>query len=586
MKFKPIIFKKLGRMNFPLFIKNNEQINYDNLVKKRSLIFSVLGLISTIIALFISLYLNFNSIAILTGCMVLALFIATLLCIKGYHELFKLQILFVINGLLALLSFAAGGKSSVFVYYFPVIIIIPFILSETKKYNRELFIYTIITGMFATISVLLPDDFSVWEKLSENDMHNLTIINASLSLTITVAITLGIIYSEKYFKDVINREKDIAQQNNRQKEILLSGCSHELRTSLNGITGIVHLLNREQHLPEQLKHFSILNNSADHMLHIVNEILELDKIESGKIELHKRPFKLKKLVYDTSIPFKDKIIEKKLSLKIEIDSTLENIILFEDDIRISQILHHLISNAVKFTQIGSIRIQVKKISGNNTCCTLLFKVEDTGVGILPDYLQKIFENFWQLYDENNLGNRGTGLGLTLTKKVLELMNSTINVESTPGKGSVFSFVLEAETMHDYNLPFDSLRTTDFLLINNKNILVAEDDPVSMTIAEKILKSNNANVFKAENGAVVLEILKINPKIDLVFLDLEMPVKNGYETITEIRKTNAKLPVVAFTATILDKKLEQSLIKQGFTSCISKPFNAAVFSTIFKNVFEE
>lgn len=570
-------------VNVSILFDKSKPLTYDRLVQIRSFIFSLLGLIATILALFISLYLKFYILALLVGGMIIALIFAIWLCFSGKQELFKLLVLFVINSLLLALSFGEGGESFVFVFYFPVIIIMPFILPDNKKYNLELFLYAVVTATYALISILMVPDSSVWEMVSYDGMQILKITNSLLSLLITLSITLGIIYSEKFFKDVLSQQKDKAEQSNFLKGRLLSGTSHELRTSLNGISGTTHLLETEEHLPHQEKHFNILKYCSSHMLNLVNEILDLDKVESGRLELHPRLFSLSKLLTDAQFPFVQKLIEKQLSFKTIIDPALENIYLYADDIRLLQVIHNLVSNAVKFTNEGSITLRAQQLAVNNNKRAIQFSVEDSGIGIEPEYKEKIFENFWQVYNEKTFSNRGTGLGLTLTKRILETMNSDIHVDSTPGEGSRFYFVLEAETAARPEVQAEIKKFSGLDLIKNKTVLIAEDDMVSMSIAEKILEKSDAHVLKAGNGAEVMQILESNSNIDLILLDLEMPVMNGYVAVVEIRKAYPSLPVIAFTAALIDAQAELSLRKIGFTACISKPFDINTFSEIFFQV---
>ena len=573
-------------MNLSAVFDKLKPLTYDRLVQIRSFIFSLLGLIATVIAFFIALYLKLYAFAILVAGVMVVLAIAIWLCFSGKQELFKLVVLFVINSLLLVLSFGEGGESFVFVFYFPVIIIMPFILPHNKKYNRELFLYAVTTAGFALVSIFVAPHKSAWEMMSEETMETLRVVNSILALFITLSITMGIIYSEKYFKDVINQQKDMAEQSNMLKGRLLSGTSHELRTALNGIAGTTHLLQTEEHLAGQEKYFDILNYCSSHILNIVNEILDLDKVESGRLELHPRLFSLSKLLSDAQYPFIQKLAEKKLFYKNIIDPQLENIYLYADDIRLLQVIHNLLSNAVKFTNEGGITFYTEKLAGNNAKATIKFTVKDTGIGIEPEYKEKIFENFWQVYNEKTFSNRGTGLGLTLTRRILEVMNSPIHVDSVPGKGSSFYFILECETAAKPEITDENINFKGLELVNNKTVLIAEDDIVSMAIAEKILEANKAVILKATNGAEALEMLETHENIDLVLLDLEMPVLNGYTAIAHIRKKFPALPVVAFTAALIDRQAELSLRKMGFTACISKPFDVNTFSEVFYRVLSK
>lgn len=572
-------------MRSPILFDKNQQLTYDKLVQARSFIFSLLGLIASIAALCIDIYLQYYTVAFILCGMIISLAIAIWLCLAGFNVLFKLLILFIVNGLLLVLSFAEGGDAFVFVFYFPVILVVPFILPDNKKYNIELFIYVMVTAIFTLISIFLVPDQSNWEHITPEGLKLIKTIDCVLALSLTVFVTLGIIFSERYFKDVLYQQKDKAESSNRMKGMFLSGTSHELRTSLNGITGTTHLLESEQHLPEQENHFAILKYCAEHMLNIVNEILDLDKIESGKFELHPGVFKISQLLEDAHSPFIEKLLAKKIQYKAETDPEIDGIYLYADNIRILQVLHNLLSNAVKFTYQGSIKLTAKLIEKEKSKCSILFSVEDTGIGISEEHQQKIFENFWQAYSEKNLPHRGTGLGLPLSKRILELMNSSIKVQSTLDSGSKFSFILELAIANE-PVKSEITNNSNWLgILADKTILIAEDDLISMAIAEKILKSYKTNILKAENGIQAINILKENPGIDAVLLDLEMPLMNGYAAVIEIKKINTAIPVIAFTAALIDKQREELLRSKGFSASISKPFNAGSFSKIFHELFK-
>lgn len=238
-------------------------------------------------------------------------------------------------------------------------------------------------------------------------------------------------------------------------------------------------------------------------------------------------------------------------------------------------MNNLLSNALKFTDEGSVRLDAIVTKMEDKTFRLLVSVTDTGIGIEEENIEKIFSGFWQVYNERTLTNRGSGLGLSISKKLLQLMNSDLAVKSKPDEGSSFSFEIELQkTLAMY----ESKKTVidKEIMLTGMHVLVAEDDPINLIVATKILEAKKAIVHKAVNGAEVLRILEENIDIQLILMDLEMPVMNGYAAIAEIAKRYPSLPVIAFTAAILDKRTEEQLKKSGFRECISKPFEPEIF----------
>ena len=480
-----------------------------------------------------------------------------------------------VNGMLFLLSYAEGRQSFICLYYLPLIFCIPFILNDNRKYHLELFTFVMVSALSALASIFLSPENPGWEIIDSEQLKNLFYINTCITLGVTVFFALCVIYSERFFKDVLNTQLHRAEASNLMKNRFLAGTSHELRTALNGVTSAAYMLQAEEHFKTQEEHFKVLQYCSDHMINIVNEILDYDRIESGKLELNPRVFDIGRLLHDAHLPFYQVTKEKNISFISNIDEQLYNQRVFADDFRLLQVVNNLLSNALKFTDEGSVRLDAIVTKMEDKTFRLLVSVTDTGIGIEEENIEKIFSGFWQVYNERTLTNRGSGLGLSISKKLLQLMNSDLAVKSKPGEGSSFSFEIELQkTLAMYEnkkTPIDKE-----IMLTGMHILVAEDDPINLIVATKILEAKKAIVHKAVNGAEVLRILEENIDIQLILMDLEMPVMNGYTAIAEIAKRYPSLPVIAFTAAILDKRTEDQLKKSGFRECISKPFEPEIF----------
>lgn len=556
-------------------IFNLNHIDDNKLVQVRGLAFSVFAFAATLVALIIDLFLHMYVVSLLVGITSIAFLSCIWFCLTGRLNYFKLVVMLFINGLIFLLSYAQGRETFVFLYYIPFIFCIPFIMDSKKKYDAELFIYVILSCCAAFLSVLFSPQQGEWEVIDADKLPTIFLINVLITICITALCALSIIYSDRFFRDILNRKIDKAEMASIMKNRFLSGTSHELRTAINGVTSASYMLQSQQHSREQEEQFRILKYCSDHMINIVNEILDFDKIVAGKLELYPRVFNISKLLHEAPLPFIEAIREKKISFKTEIDKNLENRYVISDDFRIIQVINNLLANAVKFTDKGAIQLTARLLEEDENDIKLYVSVSDTGIGIAAENIDKIFSEYWQVYNEKTLTNRGTGLGLSISKNILKLFKSNLAVSSTPGEGSIFSFRIDLKKVSFAHIP--SSKNTDSLSnLENVQVLIAEDDPVNMMVATKILESRKAIVHKATNGHEVLDQLQKANKIDFVLMDLEMPLMTGYEAICQIREKYPLLPVIAFTAAMMDKHFESQLLKSGFSACIAKPFKPESF----------
>jgi len=354
----------------------------------------------------------------------------------------------------------------------------------------------------------------------------------------------------------------------------LSNMGHELRTPLNGIIGATNLLRKGSTLPEQKEYLDILKYCSDHMLGLVNDVLDFNKIEAGQLDIHPVECNIKKLLKQSTMPFYNSFEEKKLDLRVVIDDALDTIVLI-DDMRLVQVINNLLSNALKFTEKGYVLLEVKQVEKRDNHATISFLVEDTGIGINKQDQQKVFGSFWQAYNQTTRKYTGTGLGLTICQRLLRMMDTYLSVESEEGVGSKFFFsvmvpVIAHTTQQTHT---QELTTSD---LEGINVLLAEDNIINAMIAKKILEEKNALVKMAANGEEVLLILESDSNFNIILLDLEMPVMDGYSAITQIKKLYPAIPVVAFTAALMDQEMYQNILDSGFKDFILKPFQVLDF----------
>lgn len=362
-----------------------------------------------------------------------------------------------------------------------------------------------------------------------------------------------------------------AEQGLRIKTEFLSTMSHEIRTPLNVVIGMTHLLLRNTPRKDQEKNLNVLLFSANNLLSIVNDILDYNKIEAGKINFEMIPMDIAAIAQHITGGLSSIATEKNISLTTEIDSGLTRKII-GDPTRTSQVIYNLVHNAIKFTEKGSVKLSVLAEKITEDSVTLTIRVADTGIGIEPEKQQLIFDRFTQADSSTSRSYGGTGLGLAITKRILELQGVTLNLQSEPGKGSVFYFTqlfaLSSEPMVQDVQP-DKPGEPDKQL-QDVPILVVEDNPFNILVAQSLLERNGAIVEVASNGEEALE--KIQPgKYRLVLMDLNMPVMDGFEATRQLRARGVTLPVIALTAS-LPAEVEKDVKNAGLTDIVVKPFN--------------
>lgn len=364
--------------------------------------------------------------------------------------------------------------------------------------------------------------------------------------------------------------KTKAEEASKAKAIFLSNMSHELRTPLNGIIGTAQLLLEEEHLAGQQESLSILNNLSEHMLGLVNDVLDYNKIESGMLELSPHVFNMGTFLKKLHSTFRPFFEDKGLSFTLDMDGRLETITVYSDDLRLMQILNNLVSNALKFTHKGGVKVSCSIVTQNLSTVSLLFCVVDTGIGIDMEAFGTIFESFSQGDNATTRKYGGTGLGLSISRNLVKLMNGRLDVNSKKGAGSNFYFQVELPLYKQEGSrgKMTKFKWQDEDLLQLK-ILVAEDNPINMIVARKTLEKKGIIVIEAVNGQIAVEKM-MQEDFDLVMLDLEMPVMDGKTAIKELKKINDSVPVIAFTAAVYENMREE-LKEYGFADFMHKPF---------------
>lgn len=363
-----------------------------------------------------------------------------------------------------------------------------------------------------------------------------------------------------------------AQQGLKAKSEFLSTMSHEIRTPLNSVVGMAHLLQRSKPRPDQKEHLDVLMFSAANLLSIVNNILDYNKIEAGKISIEKINMDLPAICRNIVSGLRNLANEKMIELQVEIDERLTQKVI-GDPTRTSQVINNLLHNAVKFTKEGRVLLSVKADKFVNGFVTITITVRDTGIGIPIEKQHLIFERFTQADSSTSRSFGGTGLGLSISKKILEMQGSELKLKSKPGEGSEFYFTqtfgisdekteTSTDTVRDIPEEIKSLQDVGILLV--------EDNPLNVLVAQTFLERCGASIDVAVNGAEALSKFDAS-RHRLILMDLDMPVMDGYEATRRLRLQGETLPVIALTAS-LPKEVESDVYAAGLTDIIVKPFD--------------
>lgn len=382
---------------------------------------------------------------------------------------------------------------------------------------------------------------------------------------------LGSVMTKESAYRSLERAKERAEEASLAKADFLSMMSHEVRTPLNGIIGTTHLLLKKNPPPEQLQKLNILKKSSDHLLAIVTDILDFAKIEEGKILLENAEFNLRELLDSIRVNYETLTEEKDIQLKLDCDDKL-NANYWGDQVRLNQVFHNLVNNAIKFTERGKVTIKCQRLDKVNNFDHILFEISDTGIGISKENLDTIFGVFSQADKSITRRFGGSGLGLSITKRLLELMDSRIEVESERGVGTTFRFKLVLRRGSSIEIQ-QSVSKEERKESLSGQVLIVEDNIFNRVIAKDFCESWGLDVLEAENGKEAITILE-KQKVDMVLLDIQMPIMNGYETISWIRDQEAPyfqdLPVIALTASAM-VEVQNKVYQCGMNDFLTKPF---------------
>jgi CheY-like chemotaxis protein len=361
-----------------------------------------------------------------------------------------------------------------------------------------------------------------------------------------------------------------AEESSRAKEIFLANMSHEIRTPMNGILGMSRQLRKTNLDPTQRMYLDTINSAGEHLLVVINDILDISKIEAGELMMETIGFRLKEVVMRAVSVIRQRVEEKGLELSFYIADEIFPI-LKGDPYRLNQVLLNLLSNAVKFTDKGSVTIDCRVVEVQEQRQVICIKVRDTGVGMDQEYLLHLYQKFSQ--EDRSIARQygGTGLGMSISKQLIELMGGRISVESWKGDGTEVTLYIPFNRGADADLLKRNEAHTDFSILKGKKILLVEDNEMNRLVATTVLSNYGMLVNEAVNGAEAIAMLR-SERYDLILMDEQMPVLDGLESARIIRRDiDTEIPIIALTANAIKGEYERCKAA-GMNNYISKPFD--------------
>jgi PAS domain S-box-containing protein len=384
-------------------------------------------------------------------------------------------------------------------------------------------------------------------------------------------IIAGSIFREQFEKEIIEAQR-IAEEANKAKSEFLANMSHEIRTPMNAILGFSEILHNTITDEKSKKYLATILNSGRTLLSLINDILDLSKIEAGQMEISEEPMRIKLVLNEIAQIFQARSAEKNLTININIDDNFPEVIMV-DDVRLRQILFNLVGNAIKFTHSGGVELNAKSTPSpiSDKLVDVEIAVADTGIGIDPALHENIFKSFYQIESDNTRKYGGTGLGLSITQKLVQIMGGTIIVDSQPEAGSTFTILLRSIEISSY----EPQKKTIFdwkagdIIFDKATLLIVDDVDFNRELVKSFLSESGFTIIEAVNGKMAIDMVKIHQP-DVVLMDLRMPEMNGYEA-TEILSNlpeTKHVPIVAFTASSM--KHDEDLIRRLFKDYLRKP----------------
>ncbi len=552
-------------LNFrSLFGKGYQAQIKDSLELERSFLLplSVAAIIFSVVSLVVNIILGFDLYLLTIPIFSLIIFVVVyyLARIEKYVRIAKwlfLGSVFIFINLLWYYNYGSHGP-----WFYMVILLYSYLIFMMA--GRQLFIVSML--LVLNVVVLFVFEYHFPDALGNYPNEYSRVVDTYMAIVLygAVAFVLMTIVKRLYLM-----EYQKAKESDRLKSSFLANMSHEIRTPLNAIVGFSNLLAEDEvDADEKAQYVEIINQSNASLLRLIDDVLDVSLIEADQMKINPREVALNQLFNNMLITYQKVLKEKeKETLKLELEIPDKQYFVQADPARINQVMVNLLDNAIKFTHQGKVSFGFKKEEG-----FLHFFVADTGIGIDPQYVDALFERFFKVEDDQAKLYRGTGIGLYLSKKVVELMGGKIWVDSKLHEGSVFHFTLPAtafrEVLGEQASQSDESKAVDF---DDAALLVVEDDEDSMLYLSRLLENMGLRIRTASNGEEALEMFRSIPDIELVLLDIRLPDTNGFDLLQDILRINPNIPVIAQTAFAMTGD-EEKCYEAGFVDYIAKPIS--------------
>lgn len=466
------------------------------------------------------------------------------------------------------------GPNCIFLYAIAAVCIIGwiiYILRKRKDIEKKKILPIISFSLFCIPVVLI--------QLSHPEMLLVT----SLTAFVVVFMYHTIENPDLKLINELNLAKDQAEKANNAKSEFLSSMSHEIRTPLNAIVGFSQALAEEEISNEAKEEVNDIIMASENLLEIVNGILDISKIEANKLEIVNTEYEPAKILEELVALSKARLGEKPIEFRTSFDPLLPKT-LFGDYMRIKQITLNLLTNAIKYTKIGYIEFRVSCIQKENVC-RLIISVEDSGIGIQKEKIDKLFTKFERFDIEKNITIEGTGLGLAITKKLVELMNGKIVVQSIYGQGSKFTVALDQQIVLTPTVSTSEVLPKedpiDLSLLVNKKVLIVDDNKINLKVASRLLKDYNIKTEEVDSGFECINRILQKEEYDLILLDDMMPKMSGVETLKKLKEiSDFHTPTIALTANAISG-MKEKYLKEGFDDYLSKPIDRKELNRVIR-----
>ncbi len=466
----------------------------------------------------------------------------------------------------------SGGISGAITTFLVLFYISGLLVLSIKDYLLYMISTLVVVVLFATIEYQNPELAPPYAT-REFEVQDLAVVNVMAIIVIGLAL---IIFKKSYLRDRIKlseqnkeleRQKQKAQQFSRLQSEFLANMSHEIRTPLHGVVGMTELLAGTELNEQQKQYLETIEISGKRLFSLVSNVLDLSKLDAQELRIESKDFHLHQTLDNVKRTLLPMIADKPVQFVADYDIP-DQIIIKGDQNRLEQVLSNLLSNAFKFTNKGLVTLRVRSKESDDENIAINFQVLDTGIGIGQKDRDKLFSRFYQADSASDRRYQGSGLGLVISQSLVQLMGGNISFDSAIGKGTVFSFEIGFPRAKLEEKEATEPLTQKAQEVKNLSILVAEDNLVNQIYLTTLLENMGHDVEVAENGEIVLERIE-EKKYDLIFMDIQMPEKDGIDTTIEIRKSDQETIMIALTANAMEED-RQSCLDAGMNDYLSKP----------------